>query len=88
MLTEDDSYEGYFFSKGTIFFYNAWAIHMNENEYESPEEFEPARWLDNKFGCKSTADINDHLRRTTYTFGAGRRVCSGQRLAENSLVRF
>lgn len=86
MLTEDDSYEGYFLPKGTIVFYNTWAIHMDESEYESPETFEPARWLNNKFGCKSTADICDDHRRTTYSFGAGRRVCSGQRLAQNSLV--
>ncbi|KAJ5305888.1 hypothetical protein N7508_004903 [Penicillium antarcticum] len=86
MLTEDDSYEGYFIPKGTIVFYNAWAIHMDEGEYDSPEKFEPARWLNNKFGCKSTADIDDDHRRTTYSFGAGRRVCSGQRLAQNSLM--
>ncbi|KAJ5754119.1 uncharacterized protein N7511_008272 [Penicillium nucicola] len=86
MLTEDDSYEGYVLPKGTIVFYNAWAIHMDELEYDSPEMFEPARWLDNKFGCKSALDIDDDHRRTTYSFGAGRRVCSGQRLAQNSLM--
>ncbi|KAJ5777836.1 hypothetical protein N7520_001082 [Penicillium odoratum] len=85
MLTQDDSYEGYVLPKGTIFFLNAWAIHMDENEYEEPEQFIPERFIGNKFGCKSQDDSDDK-RRVTYGFGAGRRVCAGQRLAENSVV--
>jgi cytochrome P450 len=86
MLIQDDYYEGYFLPKGTILFANAWAIHMDENEYESPEKFIPERFLGNKFGCKTGGDVSDDHRRVTYAFGAGRRVCPGQRLAENSLV--
>lgn len=60
---------------------------MDESEYENPGEFRPERWLDNKFGTKSKESeaVNDN-RRITYAFKAGRRICSGQRLAENSLV--
>ena len=87
MLTQEDTYEGYVLPKGTIVFANAWAIHMDEAEYENPEEFIPERFLQNKFGTRGLVDApyQDH-RRVTYGFGAGRRVCPGQRLAENSLV--
>lgn len=87
MLTQDDAYEGYVLPKGTIVIANAWAIHRDEAEYESPDDFIPERFLDNKFGTRDpvAANSEDH-RRVTYGFGAGRRVCPGQRLAENSLV--
>lgn len=87
MLTQDDSYQGYFLPKGTIFLANAWAIHHDEAEYDQPREFMPDRFLNNKFGTRDSVDesTEDH-RRTSYGFGAGRRVCPGQRLAKNSLV--
>lgn len=86
MLIQDDHYEGYFLPKGTILFANTWAIHMDETEYDEPDKFIPERFVDNEFGSKT--QVTDKHRRTTYSFGAGRRVCSGQRLAENSLVRY
>ncbi|KAJ5807982.1 hypothetical protein N7474_009251 [Penicillium riverlandense] len=60
MLTQEDSYKGYVFPAGTIFFANTWAIHHDENEYDDPTQ-------------------------TSYGWGAGRRICSGQKLAEFSL---
>lgn len=86
MLTEDDSIDGYVLPKGTILFANAWAIHRDENEYDSPEDFIPERFLNNKFGTRVAVETGDDHRRVTYGFGAGRRVCPGQRLAENSLM--
>jgi cytochrome P450 len=88
LLTQDDTYGDYFLPKGTMLFANAWAIHREEGEYDHPEEFMPERFLDNKFGTRfSGAErLEDNNSRITYGFGAGRRVCPGQRLAENSLV--
>jgi cytochrome P450 len=86
MLTQDDTYGDYFFPKGTMFFANAWSIHRTA-EFKSPDDFVPERFMHNKFGVKADKDIGDDKRRVSYGFGAGRRVCSGQRLAENSLVR-
>lgn len=70
-----------------MFFANAWSIHRTD-EFESPDDFIPERFLENKFGIKGHNDVDmaDDKRRVLYGFGAGRRVCSGQRLAENSLV--
>lgn len=87
MLTADDTYEGYFLPKGTIVFANTWSIHRDQGEYERPQSFVPERFLDKTFGSHNLEELgpNDR-RRVTYSFGAGRRVCPGQHLAENSLV--
>ena len=70
-----------------MLFANAWSIHRTD-EFESPDDFIPERFMENKFGIKSQKDVDltDDKRRVQYGFGAGRRICSGQRLAENSLV--
>jgi cytochrome P450 len=87
MLTQDDTYEGYFLPRGTIFFANTWSIHHDDAEYDKPEEFIPERFLNNKYGTRYAVDESkDANRRDSYGFGAGRRVCPGQRLAKNSLV--
>jgi cytochrome P450 len=85
MLTEDDTYEGYVLPKGTVVFANAWSIHR-DGETKDPDSFVPERFMDNKFGSKMDETESDSQRRATYAFGAGRRVCPGQTLAENSLV--
>ncbi|KAK2757989.1 hypothetical protein FQN54_004395 [Arachnomyces sp. PD_36] len=94
MLTQTDTYKDHVFPAGTMFFANAWAIHHDENEYEDPEKFVPDRWLGNKYGTKdfkgsnangATERSGGEQRKITYSWGAGRRICSGQKLAENSL---
>jgi cytochrome P450 len=88
MLTQTDTYNNFVFPAGTIFFANTWAIHHDENEYAAPDEFNPDRWLNNKFGLKErdcAPDGGSEQRKPTYSWGAGRRICSGQKQAENSL---
>lgn len=88
LLIQNDYYNDYFLPKGTIVFANTWSIHQDDSEYDSPQEFVPERFLHDKFGRKQSraSAAGDDNRRVTYSFGAGRRVCPGQRLAENSLV--
>ncbi|KAI8221561.1 Cytochrome P450 monooxygenase patH [Colletotrichum sp. SAR 10_86] len=87
MLTQDDTYKGYHLPKGTVLVANTWAIHYDEDEYENPAEFAPDRFVREKYGTRDPVDesADDH-RRVLYGFGAGRRVCPGQRLARNSLI--
>jgi len=85
MVTEDDVYEGYFIPAGTMIFSNAYSIQHDETEYETPEEFRPERWLDNKFGTLKADSSDNAQRRTVYGFGGGRRACPGQHLAEQSM---
>ena len=84
-LIQDDNYEGYFIPKGTVLFANAWTIHRDEKDYFAPDEFYPERWLGNRYGTIGP-EVKEEGRREMYGFGAGRRVCSGQTMAENSMV--
>ncbi len=85
MLTQDDTYKGYILPKGTILFANTWSIHRTA-DFDDPEAFKPGRWANSTFGTRDTS-VDDEKRRPQYGFGAGRRICQGQRLAENSLVQ-
>jgi cytochrome P450 len=86
MLTQTDTYKGYVFPAGTIFFANTWAIHHDEDEFDRPEMFNPDRWLrGNTYGTKDMSGTSDQQRKTSYGWGAGRRICSGQKMAETSL---
>jgi cytochrome P450 len=73
-LIQDDIYEGYFPPKGTILFANAWGIYRDEDEYELPDKFIPARFMSNKYSTQHSNKASDDHRRVTYGFGAGRRV--------------
>ncbi|EXJ63763.1 hypothetical protein A1O7_00098 [Cladophialophora yegresii CBS 114405] len=76
--TQDDEYNGYLIPKGTPITGNVWAIHRHPREFPEPDNFRPERFLNglerpypNKQGHNA--------------FGWGRRVCSGQPLAEQGL---
>ncbi|KAL1836797.1 hypothetical protein VTJ49DRAFT_4639 [Mycothermus thermophilus] len=75
--TQDDVYNGWLIPAGSWVQGNVWAIHHNEREFPDPDRFYPDRFFKD----------NDHHRpfpgeRGYMTFGWGRRVCSGQALAE------
>ncbi|AEO55767.1 hypothetical protein MYCTH_2116457 [Thermothelomyces thermophilus ATCC 42464] len=75
--TQDDTYNGWLIPAGSWVQGNVWAIHHHEREFPDPDRFYPDRFFED----------NDHHRpfpgdRGYMTFGWGRRVCSGQALAE------
>ncbi|KAK1675482.1 cytochrome P450 [Colletotrichum godetiae] len=90
-ITRDDIYMGYNIPAETTILMNIWAINHDSDEYEDPDSFEPERFMKNPLGVKSRDQeskraIEDQSRRPTYSFGAGRRICAGQRMAENSML--
>ncbi|KAF2677370.1 cytochrome P450 [Lentithecium fluviatile CBS 122367] len=89
--TKDDTYQGYSIPANTTVILNTWAIEQNPVDHTSPNAFDPTRFLTSKFGTthpESDAPPTeaDAWRRQSYAFGAGRRVCPGQRMAENSML--
>ena len=56
---------------------NAWAIHHNEREFPDPDRFNPNRYLKQDPNHRPFPNERGYM-----TFGWGRRVCSGQGLAE------
>ncbi|KAF9890591.1 hypothetical protein FE257_005722 [Aspergillus nanangensis] len=86
--TADVIYKDYFLPAGSVVVLNHWAIHYDPSIYPDPEKFHPDRFvgkraLDFSSGeCINAADVAD---RDHFSFGAGRRVCPGYNLGENSL---
>lgn len=92
MLIQDDEYEGYKFPAGTQFTWNAYAIALSEENYETPMQFMPERFMNGDlqnslkghwaFGAgTSTTDIPQSILIYTYT---GRRVCVGYNVGMNN----
>ncbi|KAK7002188.1 O-methylsterigmatocystin oxidoreductase [Favolaschia claudopus] len=76
-LVEDDVYKGMFIPKGTTVFPNIRAMSLDESVYSSPEVFYPERFLPKPMGRGEPAFAS--------LYGFGRRICSGQHLADQSL---
>ncbi|KAL4916495.1 cytochrome P450 [Aspergillus aurantiobrunneus] len=73
----DDWYKGWLIPKNTWVQGNVWAIHHHEREFPEPDRFNPNRYM------KGSPDARPFPGERGYmTFGWGRRVCSGQGLAE------
>lgn len=72
-----DGVQGWLIPKSTWVQGNVWAIHHNEREFPNPDRFNPERYI------KDSPDSRPFPGERGYmTFGWGRRVCSGQGLAE------
>lgn len=74
---QDDNYKGYLIPKGTWVQGNVWAIHRNEREFPDPDRFNPLRFFKDNLDHRPFPNEKGYM-----TFGWGRRVCSGQGLAE------
>ena len=86
--SEDICVEGFTIRKGTMITPLLWAIHMDPNIYERPEEFRPERFLDadGKF-CKSESllpFLSGKVKRGQFSNNnifQGKRFCVGEELA-------
>lgn len=83
--TSDVIYKDYFIPKGTIVSIHQYAIHFDPNRYEDPEAFKPERYLQHPLKAGAYSGHADPYARDHFGFGAGRRICPGMHLAENSL---
>nr|A0A6S6QP77.1 RecName: Full=Cytochrome P450 monooxygenase ple6; AltName: Full=Pleuromutilin biosynthesis cluster protein 6 [Rhodocybe pseudopiperita]BCI98774.1 putative cytochrome P450 [Rhodocybe pseudopiperita] len=78
--TEDLEYDGYFIPKGTVIVMNLYGIQRDPKVFDAPDEFRPERYMESEFGTKPGVDLTGY--RHTFTFGAGRRICPGLKMAE------
>ncbi|KAJ8701291.1 hypothetical protein PTI98_000095 [Pleurotus ostreatus] len=78
-LVSDDEFRGYYLPKGSIVFYNVWAMLRDEILFPEPDKFNPSRFL--KDGLIDT-QLKD---RVMSSFGFGRRICPGRYFAMDTL---
>ncbi|PSN73010.1 putative cytochrome P450 [Corynespora cassiicola Philippines] len=75
-------WRGYTIPQGAGLIYNTMAIHFNEERYPEPQSFVPERWEGKlEMAAENSVGVSSEL----FTFGAGRRICPGQHLAERSI---
>ena len=78
--TQDDEYMGYHIPAGTWVQGNVWAIHHHAREFPEPDRFLPERFIKGSPYHRPFPGDRGYM-----TFGWGRRVCSGQALAEQGV---
>ncbi|KAF9449667.1 cytochrome P450 [Macrolepiota fuliginosa MF-IS2] len=74
--TEEDVYEGYYIPKGSVILANAYAMLHDEEVFPNSTEFKPERFIKNGVISDNVLDPENVV-----TFGFGRRVCPGSRVA-------
>ncbi|KAJ7302115.1 cytochrome P450 [Mycena albidolilacea] len=77
-VMEDDVYRGMFIPKGSLVFANIRGMSLDEAVYSDPKSFFPERFLP-----KPAGKGEPHF--SNVAFGFGRRICSGQYVADNSV---
>ncbi|XP_071740978.1 cytochrome P450 76C1-like [Rutidosis leptorrhynchoides] len=73
--SKDCEVGGYTVPKGCCVFLNVYSIHRDPRYWDNPLEFNPERFLTNKYDYKG-----NNLK--FFPFGSGRRICAGIPLAE------
>lgn len=81
----DITYQNHVIPKGTVLVTNTSFLNFDPSRYENPFEFKPERFLNHRLYSSEYAAMSDPYARDHFIFSAGRRVCPGARLAENSL---
>jgi len=81
----DIVYKQHIIPRGTILLGNTATIRYDPDRYEDPFAFKPERYLGYARYAGEYAAMGDPYERDHFTFGVGRRICPGSRLAENTL---
>ncbi|KAE8339945.1 hypothetical protein BDV24DRAFT_134773 [Aspergillus arachidicola] len=72
-VTQDDDYRGYRIPRHAVILSNQWAMDMDREVWDSPDQFRPDRWMSD-------------MKRMPSAFGLGQRMCAGQYMAMESLL--
>lgn len=80
----DVRYKDYVIPKGTVLLGNTMFLGSDPRKYDDPQSFKPERYLNFPRSSFEYA-AGDQTKRDHFSFGVGRRVCPGAKLAEMTL---
>ncbi|XP_051831090.1 cytochrome P450 1B1 isoform X2 [Antechinus flavipes] len=80
--TVDTSIMGYHIPKDTVVFVNQWSVNHDPVKWQNPEDFNPARFLDDK------GFIDKDMASGVMIFSVGKRRCIGEELSKVQLFLF
>jgi len=80
----DVRYKDFVIPKGTVLLGNTMFLGSDPTKYDNPQAFEPERYLSFPKSSFEYA-AGDQTKRDHFSFGIGRRVCPGAKLAEMTL---
>ncbi|XP_048340251.1 cytochrome P450 1B1 [Sphaerodactylus townsendi] len=80
--TVDTTLMGYHIPKNTVVFVNQWSVNHDPVKWPAPEDFDPARFLD------ENGLLNKDLMSSVMIFSVGKRRCIGEELSKVHLFLF
>jgi len=80
----DVRYNDFVIPKGTVLLGNAMFLGSDPTKYDNPKDFKPERYLNFPRSSFEYA-AGDQTKRDHFSFGTGRRLCPGAKLAEMTL---
>ncbi|KAJ6664716.1 hypothetical protein lerEdw1_006289 [Lerista edwardsae] len=80
--TVDTTLMGYHIPKDTVVFVNQWSVNHDPAKWSAPEDFNPARFLD------ENGLLNKDLTSSVMIFSVGKRRCIGEELSKVQLFLF
>jgi cytochrome P450 family 619 len=85
LIQVDEWIDGHFLPAGTILILNIWGLNHSSTHYTNPQDFDPSRFADRTQPAFEYANGANYDSRDHYSYGAGRRLCTGIHLAERDL---
>jgi cytochrome P450 len=82
---KEDVYKGWRIPKGAMMMLNTWTIHRNPERYPNPGAFDPTRFINDNSTASESSKLEPSAR-DHFGFGAGRRICPGLNVAEQSML--
>ncbi|VUC28794.1 unnamed protein product [Clonostachys rosea] len=83
--THEIIYDKYTIPANTILIPNIPALSRNRERYDSPDVFDPRRFIGDDKDAAASARCPDYGSRDHFQFGFGKRFCPGSYVAEGSL---
>ncbi|PFH47460.1 hypothetical protein AMATHDRAFT_50287 [Amanita thiersii Skay4041] len=85
MNTQELTYRGQYIPRNTVMVLNCYTLHHDPVRYPDPFAFKPERYINDSYSSYESANLGNPMERDHWTFGIGRRICTGMLFAEREI---